>query len=40
MPSGQAYKCKKANFINPKEEELFFYGLKKHDIKIIDKIKK
>lgn len=37
--TGDAYKCKKENFKNPKEEELFFYGLKKHKIKVIDKIK-
>ena len=39
IPGVQAYKCKKANFITPKEEELFFYGLKKHGIKIKDKLK-
>ena len=39
LANGQAYKCKKKNFNSLKEEELFFYGLKKHDIKVINKIK-
>ena len=39
LSNGHAYKCKKSSFNTPKEEELFFYGLKKHNIKITDKIK-
>ena len=35
-----AYKCKKDGFKTKKEEELFFFGLKKHNIKIKDKTNK
>ena len=34
-----SYKCKKEGFIDKKQEELFFFGLNKHKIKVIDKIK-
>ena len=38
MPSGQAYKCKKANFINPKEEnydERLFAKLQEEKVDLI-----
>lgn len=34
-----SYKCKKNGFKDSKQEELFFYGLSKHKIKISDKRK-
>jgi hypothetical protein len=39
ISTGDAYKCKKEGFSDKRQEELFFYGLKKHNIKITNKIK-
>ena len=39
LNSNDAYKCKKIGFESPKFEELFFFGLNKHKIKITDKRK-
>ena len=38
VSSGNSYKCKKCGFVDKKQEELFFYGLSKHDIKVKNKI--
>ena len=37
VAAGNSYKCKKIGFTDKRQEELFFFGLKKHDIKIVDK---
>ena len=39
LNGGEAYKCKKSGFADKKQEELFFFGLKKHNIKVTNKIK-
>ena len=39
LRTNDAYKCKKIGFESPKQEELFFFGLNKHQIKVTDKRK-